>query len=98
MFTYGAKKYIGAYSAALNGVDVIVFTAGIGENDDVVRSKTLSELDYLGVKLDEGKNKKCPRGQIAEIQAADSKVKILVIPTNEELVIARETMHEAKLG
>ena len=91
MFAYGAKKYIGAYSAALNGVDVIVFTAGIGENDSVVRSKTLSELDYLGVKLDENKNKNCPRGQIAEIQAKGSKVKILVIPTNEELVIARET-------
>lgn len=98
MFTYGAKKYIGAYAAALNGVDVIVFTAGIGENDSVVRSKTLSNLDYLGVKLDESKNVNCVRGQISEIQAADSKVKILVIPTNEELVIARETMLEAKLG
>lgn len=98
MFAYSAKKYVGAYAAALNGVDVIVFTAGIGENDSVVRSKTLSNLDYLGVKLDENKNSNCPRGQIAEIQAKDSKVKILVIPTNEELVIARETMLEAKLG
>ena len=98
MFAYGAKKYIGAYAAALNGVDVIVFTAGIGENDSLVRSKTLKDLDYLGVKLDEAKNASCPRGQVAEIQAKDSKVKILVIPTNEELVIARETMVEAKLG
>ena len=98
MFTYGVKKYIGAYAAALNGVDVIVFTAGIGENDDVVRSKSLQGMDYLGVKLDEKKNASCPRGVIAEIQAKDSKVKILVVPTNEELVIARETMLEAKLG
>ncbi len=98
MFAYGVKKYIGAYAAALNGVDVIVFTAGIGENDDVVRRKSLQNLDYLGVKLDERKNSCCPRGEIAEIQSADSKVKILVIPTNEELVIARETMLEAKLG
>lgn len=98
MFTYGVKKYIGAYAAALNGVDVIVFTAGIGENDYVVRSKSLQGMDYLGVKLDEKKNASCPRGVIAEIQAKDSKVKILVVPTNEELVIARETMLEAKLG
>ncbi|MCM1534169.1 MAG: acetate kinase [Corallococcus sp.] len=98
MFTYATKKYIGAYAAALNGVDVIVFTAGIGENDSAVRSKALKDLDYLGVKLDEKKNANCPRGTIAEIQAKDSRVKVLVIPTNEELVIARETMVEAKLG
>lgn len=97
MFAYGTKKYIGAYAAALNGVDVIVFTAGIGENDDVVRSKVLKDMDYLGVKLDEKKNSTCPRGTIAEIQADTSRVKILVIPTNEELVIARETVVEAKL-
>lgn len=97
MFAYGTKKYIGAYAAALNGLDVIVFTAGIGENDPVVRSKALKDMDYLGVKLDEKKNAECPRGVIAEIQADESKVKILVIPTNEELVIARETMVEAKL-
>lgn len=98
MFAYSVKKYIGAYAASLNGLDVIVFTAGIGENLSIVRSNILANLDCLGVKLDEAKNKSCPRGQIAEIQAADSKVKILVIPTNEELVIARETMLEAKLG
>lgn len=98
MFTYNTKKYIGAYAAALNGVDVIVFTAGIGENDNLVRRKSLKDLDYLGVKLDDSKNDSCPRGVISEIQAADSKVKVLVVPTNEELVIARETMLEAKLG
>ncbi|MBR2985215.1 MAG: acetate kinase, partial [Clostridia bacterium] len=91
VFAYGTKKYIGAYSAALNGVDVIVFTAGVGENDADVRQRTLKNLDYLGVKLDLEKNASCPRGTIAEIQADDSRVKILVIPTNEEVVIARET-------
>ena len=98
MFAYGTKKYIGAYAAALNGVDVIVFTAGIGENDNKVREAALKDMEYLGVKLDAKKNDNCPRGTIAEIQAKSSKVKILVIPTNEELVIARETMREAKLA
>ncbi|MGN1040083.1 MAG: acetate kinase [Candidatus Fimimonas sp.] len=98
MFAYGCKKYIGAYAAALNGVDVVVFTAGIGENDADVRRRTLKDMDYLGIKLDETKNANCPRGEIAEIQADDSKVKILVIPTNEELVIARETLAVAKLS
>ncbi len=98
MFSYATKKYIGAYAAALNGVDAIVFTAGIGENDDRVRASALKDMDYLGIKLDEEKNAHCPRGTVAEIQADDSKVKILVIPTNEELVIARETMREAKLA
>lgn len=98
MFTYNVKKYIGSYTAALNGVDVIVFTAGIGENDNVVRSKSLKNMDGLGIILDESKNVNCQRGVISEIQASNSKVKVLVIPTNEELVIARETMIEAKLG
>ena len=98
MFAYGTKKYIGAYAAAMNGVDAMVFTAGIGENDDKVRADALKDMDYLGVKLDEKKNATCPRGEIAEIQAKDSKVKILVIPTNEELVIARETLKEANLA
>ena len=92
MFAYATKKYIGAYAAALNGVDAIVFTAGVGENDDQVRAAALKDMDYLGVKLDLKKNASCPRGEISEIQAKDSKVKILVIPTNEELAIARETM------
>ena len=98
MFAYATKKYIGAYVAALNGVDAIVFTAGIGENDDKVRAAALKDMDYLGIKLDADKNAHCPRGIAAEISSSDSKVKILVIPTNEELVIARETMAEAKLA
>ena len=98
MFAYATKKYIGAYAAALNGVDTIVFTAGIGENDDLVRAAALKDMDYLGVKLDAKKNSSCPRGEIAEIQAKDSKVKILVIPTNEELAIARDTVSVANLA
>lgn len=98
MFAYSCKKYIGAYAAAMNGVDVIVFTAGIGENDPDVRRRTLTDMEYLGVQLDETKNSSCPRGTIAEIQSSDSKVKILVIPTNEELAIARETKAVAKLS
>lgn len=98
MFAYGCKKYVGAYAAAMNGVDVVVFTAGIGENDPDVRRRVLKDMDYLGIKLDENKNVNCPRGTIAEIQADDSRVKVLVIPTNEELVIARETLAVAKLS
>lgn len=98
MFSYATKKYIGAYTAALNGVDAIVFTAGVGENDAGVRSAALKNMDFFGIKLDEEKNANCPRGCIAEIQAADSKVEILVIPTNEELAIARETMRVANLA
>ncbi|MCM1289268.1 MAG: acetate kinase [Corallococcus sp.] len=98
MFSYSCKKYIGAYAAAMNGVDAIVFTAGVGENDPDVRRKTLQNMEYLGVKLDEVKNASCPRGAMSEIQTTDSKVKILVIPTNEELVIARETKAVAKLS
>ena len=98
MFCYSTKKYIGAYTAALNGIDAIVFTAGVGENDAEVRSRTLKNMEFFGIKLDEEKNAHCPRGCIAEIQAEDSKVKILVIPTNEELAIARETMRVANLA
>ncbi len=98
MFAYACKKYIGAYAAALNGLDVIVFTAGVGENDSGVRGRILEGLDYLGVKPDADANVNCPRGTIAEISAADSAVKVLVIPTNEELVIARETIAVANLA
>lgn len=96
VFTYAVKRYIGSYVAVMNGVDAVVFTAGVGENDAYVREHCVDNLEYLGIKLDKKKNNACPRGVIAEIQAADSKVKILVVPTNEELVIARETMRLAK--
>lgn len=81
----------------MNGVDVIVFTAGVGENTPYVRAGACADLEFMGVKLDDEKNCHCPRGKIAEISAADSKVRILVIPTNEELVIARETKRVAGL-
>ncbi len=88
--TYRIKKYIGAYTAAMGGVDVIVFTAGIGENAPLVRKLACENLEYLGIKLDLEKNEKAVGKQMA-ISADDSKVKVLCIPTNEELVIARDT-------
>ncbi len=91
MFGYSCKKYIGAYMAALGGLDCIVFTAGVGENTPTVRKDILSDLGAFGIVLDEKKNDFKNDGAIHEISAADSRVKILVIPTNEELVIARET-------
>ncbi len=90
IFVYRVKKYIGAYAAAMGGVDVIVFTAGIGENTPDIRSNSCAGLEFLGVKIDEDKNN--TKGQEMDISAPDSKVKVLVIPTNEELMIARETM------
>lgn len=90
LFNYQVQKYIGAYSAVMNGVDALTFTAGIGENSISVRKNILNELGYLGITLDNEKNK--IRGQEKIISADDSKVKALVIPTNEELVIARETL------
>ncbi|GAB6098487.1 acetate kinase [Halanaerocella petrolearia] len=89
MFTQRVKKYIGAYTAEMNGVDAIVFTAGIGENGIEVREEACKDLDYLGIKIDPAKNN--VRGEVAEISADDSKVKVYVLPTNEELVIARDT-------
>ncbi|MCD6363754.1 MAG: acetate kinase [Synergistetes bacterium] len=89
IFAYGIKKYIGAYAAAMGGLDVVVFTAGIGENSNVVRERVCRGLEFLGIKLDLEKNK--VRGKEAIISADDSKVKVMVIPTNEELVIARDT-------
>jgi acetate kinase len=83
-------KYIGAYAAAMNGVDAIVFTAGVGENDRQMRKDICSYLGYLGVKIDDEKNN--VRGKRSVISADDSKVKVMMIPTNEELAIARETL------
>jgi acetate kinase len=90
VFSYRVAKYIGSYVAAMNGVDAIAFTAGIGENGPVVREKVLEYLGYLGIKLDAEANKK--RGDDNVISTADSKVKVAVIPTNEELAICRETV------
>lgn len=90
MFSYRVAKYIGSYAAAMNGVDGIVFTAGIGENAINVRAEICSYLSYLGVDFDEAANQ--VRGKEQEISAESSKVKLWVIPTNEELAIARETV------
>ena len=90
VFAYRVAKYIGAYAAAMNGVDDIVFTAGIGENAPIVRSKVLAYLGYLGITVDEKAND--THGEEITISTPDSKVLVMVIPTNEELAIARETV------
>lgn len=90
MYFYRIKKYIGAYAAALGGVDVIVFTGGVGENQASARWGACSGLEFMGVKLDAEKNK--VRGEEAVISTDDSKVKVVVIPTDEELMIASDTM------
>jgi acetate kinase len=87
---YQIKKYVGSYSAAMNGLDCIVFTAGIGENNAAIRYDSLSDMDYLGIEIDKAKNaEKKP----CEISSANSRVKVYVIPTNEELVIAMDTQN-----
>lgn len=85
------KEYVGAYAACMNGVDVIVFTAGVGENATWVREEVLEGLSFLGIEVDKEKNN--VRGKIAEITTPESKVKAFVIPTNEELMIARDTFN-----
>lgn len=89
-FCYNVSKYIGSYVAAMDGVDDIVFTAGVGENDYRVREGIYNNIEYLGIKLDKEANMK--RGKEVMISTPDSRVKLLVIPTNEELAIARETL------
>ena len=88
-FAYEVKKLIGAYAAVMGGVDAIIFTAGVGENDALERMQIASGLEYMGVKMDEDANN--VRGEERVISATDSKVKVLLIPTNEELMIAQDT-------
>ena len=90
VFAYRVAKYIGAYVAAMNGVDAIAFTAGIGENTSFIREKILAYLGYLGITMDAEANKK--RGEDTYLSTPDSKVKVCIIPTNEELAICRETV------
>jgi acetate kinase len=92
MYQYRVRKYIGAYAAAMGGVDLIVFTGGIGENDTVTRTKSLEGLEFLGINLDTEKSMKS-RGKEELVSKADSKVKVIVVPTDEELMIATDT-HE----
>lgn len=90
VFAYRVAKYVGSYAAAMNGVDVIAFTAGVGENSGSVRADIMSYLGYLGIQLDGAANDS--RGEEVTISTPDSKVQVMVIPTNEELAIARETV------
>ena len=93
-FAYEVAKYVGAYTAALNGIDIITFTAGVGENDGGVRADVCKYLGYLGVKIDPEMNKK--RGDEIKISTNDSKVQVWIIPTNEELMIAQDTAELVK--
>ena len=90
MYFYRIKKYVGAYAAALGGVDIIVFTGGVGENQAACREEVCKNMEYMGVRIDVEKNK--VRGEEAVISADDSRVKVVVIPTDEELMIASDTM------
>ncbi|MBD5131691.1 MAG: acetate kinase [Clostridiales bacterium] len=92
MFSYRVKKYVGSYAAALGGLDCLVFTGGIGEHTDFVREAVCRDMQYMGVELDEKLNLNAPRDQEVLISTKKSKVKIYIIPTNEELYIARETL------
>ena len=89
VFAYSVKKFIGAYAAAMGGVDAIIFTAGVGENDAAVRAASVAGLEYMGVKIDPEKNQ--VRGRETDISAPDATVQVLIIPTNEELMIALDT-------
>ena len=95
IFAYSVKKYIGSYAAALGGIDCLVFTAGVGENVKLIREKICEDLEFLGIELDKDKNNEDNNGKIRDLTKEGSRVKILVIPTNEELVIARDTLKVA---
>lgn len=96
MLVYSIKKYIGAYAAAMNGVDYIVFTAGVGENDELVREAVCKDMEYLGVEFDSEINKTAPRGTIQEFNKPSSRVKVVRIPTDEEYMIALDTEEQVK--
>ena len=93
---HGIKKYIGAYVAEMNGIDALVFTAGIGENDAGLRRQVCAGMDYLGIALDEGANSSLPRGEAGDISAPGARVRTFVIPTDEEYMIAQDTETLAK--
>lgn len=96
MYCYRIKKYIGSYMAAMDGVDAIVFTAGVGEHTPEMREKVLQDMDFFGISIDHDKNYGAPRDEIVEISTQDSRVKVFVIPTDEEIMIARATMDLTK--
>ena len=96
MYTHRIKKYVGAYMGLLGGLDAVVFTAGVGENAFPIRSGSLAGLECLGIELDEQKNRNVPSGAEVDISKTGSRVRIFVLPTNEEIVIAREAERLAK--
>jgi acetate kinase len=98
ILAHNIKKIIGSYIAEMNGADAIVFTAGIGENDAKLRDAVCSNMDSLGIVIDNDKNYNCPRGEDVDISAKDSKIKVFVIPTNEEYMIALDTKNLAEKG
>ncbi len=96
MFCYRVRKYVGAYAAAMGGVDAVVFTGGIGENSSIVRARTMAGLEFMGATIDPARNEAAVKGAEADISATDARVRTLVIPTNEELIIARDTLRLVK--
>jgi acetate kinase len=98
IFCYRARKYIGSYLAAMNGADAIVFTGGIGENSAEIRARICSELAWLGVELDVELNSQHGDGRSGLISTATSRISVFVIPTNEELLIARDTVRVINRG
>ena len=93
---HNIKKIVGSYIAEMNGVDAIVFTAGIGENDRDLREEVCKDMSFLGIEVDAQINQTCPRGEFADVTAKGAKVKTLVIPTNEEYMIALDTLNLTK--
>ena len=96
ILTHNIKKIIGSYVAEMNGVDALVFTAGIGENDRNVRARVCREMSYLGIEIDEDVNMNCDRGVDVELTKPGAKVRTFVLPTNEEYMIALDTLNLAK--
>ena len=96
ILVHNIKKIIGSYVAEMNGVDALVFTAGIGENDRATREAVCKDMSWLGIEMDEEVNATCPRGEIADVSKAGAKVKTYVIPTNEEYMIALDTLNLTK--
>ena len=96
MYSYRIKKYLGAYCAAMEGMDIVVFTGGIGENDIITRYEACRNMEFLGIEFDKEQNDKIVQGQEGIISKAGSKVNVVVIPTHEELVIAQETVRILK--
>jgi len=91
IFCYRVRKYIAAYAAAMGGVDAVIFTAGIGENAPAIRARSLEGLAFMGIEIDDRRNRDLV-GREGTLSTGDSRVKVLVIPTNEELIIARDTL------